>query len=191
MPAPGERKKAKLAGSVTYFTGIPCPHGHVTERYTGSGACIGCRLARRAEDGFLEKHREACKRSYQKNREKVNRWQKEYYANNYEKVKARKDSWRARNPEKAASYVLNRRSRISLNGGGQITAAEIMAIVHRQKGKCAVCGVKTKLTMDHIMPVVLGGVGDRTNFQGLCKPCNSRKHARHPIDFNRSRGLLL
>jgi len=33
---------AKLLELVRYFTGKPCRRGHVTERYTKSGACVGC-----------------------------------------------------------------------------------------------------------------------------------------------------
>src|SRR5258706_2928285 len=44
---PASRKAAKLVGSTRYFTGIPCPHGHVTPRKTSNKACLGChRIAR-------------------------------------------------------------------------------------------------------------------------------------------------
>ena len=36
------RKEAKARGLKRYFTGKPCKHGHVSERYTGSGACVEC-----------------------------------------------------------------------------------------------------------------------------------------------------
>jgi hypothetical protein len=26
----------------TYFTGKPCKHGHISERYTSTGACLAC-----------------------------------------------------------------------------------------------------------------------------------------------------
>lgn len=189
MPAPGLRKAAAVAGRLTYFTGLACPRGHVAERYTGSGTCVGCRIERQAAHGFREKHRAASKKSYLKNRDKIGERQKEYRSQNPALVKARKDSWRKRNPEKARAYVLNRRSKVG--AGGSLSAGEIKAIVARQRGRCAACGEKAKLEMDHIMPLALGGGGDAGNFQGLCKPCNIRKHAKHPIDFNRSLGLLL
>lgn len=34
--------KAKKAGERFYFTGIPCKHGHVANRYTSTGTCIEC-----------------------------------------------------------------------------------------------------------------------------------------------------
>src|SRR5215472_3430534 len=39
---PMERKDAKLAGVAHYFTGRPCEHGHIAERYTSNGNCIVC-----------------------------------------------------------------------------------------------------------------------------------------------------
>lgn len=36
------RKAAKAAGLLRYFTGRPCPHGHVAQRYVSTGACLQC-----------------------------------------------------------------------------------------------------------------------------------------------------
>ncbi len=36
------RTEAKLRQLSQYFTGIPCKNGHLTYRYTSSGACSGC-----------------------------------------------------------------------------------------------------------------------------------------------------
>jgi len=39
---PISRKAAKAKGRKWYFTGKPCPHGHVTRRWVSSSGCIGC-----------------------------------------------------------------------------------------------------------------------------------------------------
>lgn len=192
MPVAGERRAAKDAGLVRYFSANPCPRGHVAERFTCSGSCVQCNSEKRLAN--LPKHRDACQRSYEKNRDAVLAWQKVYREQNGEAIKARKQRWRQNNPEKDRAYNLNRRSRLAAAGqsrSGRISGEQIAAIFARQKGKCACCGDKKKLEIDHIMPLALGGSGRASNFQGLCKPCNIRKHAKHPIDFNRSRGLLL
>jgi hypothetical protein len=36
------RKQAREAKLGTYYTGEPCKHGHLAERYTASGACKDC-----------------------------------------------------------------------------------------------------------------------------------------------------
>lgn len=43
------RKDAIDAGQLRYFTGEQCKHGHVSERWTMSGACIECQEALRRD----------------------------------------------------------------------------------------------------------------------------------------------
>lgn len=61
---------------------------------------------------------------------------------------------------------------------GQHTESEWQAIVSKQKGRCASCNSKTKLTRDHIVPVSKGGSDYAVNIQGLCLPCNCSKQDR-------------
>lgn len=53
--------------------------------------------------------------------------------------------------------------------------AEVLAV-----GRCQnpLCGTKYRLTMDHIVPLDLGGGNHRANLQCLCKACNKAK-GRH------------
>jgi 5-methylcytosine-specific restriction endonuclease McrA len=44
--------------------------------------------------------------------------------------------------------------------------------------KCPACGEAKPLTLDHIVPVFLGGTNDMSNLQPLCQSCNSRKGTR-------------
>lgn len=148
----------------------------------------------RWEQANPEKKKEiACRsarKNYAKNPDKVKARSREYRKKYPEEIAARLHNWRAKNADKVAQHDEVRRQR-ELNSGGRLTAADVREIMKRQKGRCASCGQKAKLHLDHIMPLALGGSGDRRNFQGLCPHCNGSKHAKHPIDFNRSRGLLL
>lgn len=101
---PSSPKEAKLLGFTSYFSGKPCPKGHVANRRTNSSVCVECKALddrSRAERAKLHpeslgalraKHRkskhkarsteegkrlqyEANRRYIEKNREKVN----EYY----------------------------------------------------------------------------------------------------------------
>jgi len=49
------------------------------------------------------------------------------------------------------------------------------AIFARDKHSCRHCRCKYNLTIDHIIPVSLGGGNETSNLQTLCKSCNSRK----------------
>ncbi|KQN37017.1 hypothetical protein ASG37_04985 [Sphingomonas sp. Leaf407] len=54
--------------------------------------------------------------------------------------------------------------------------------VRMEEPMCRVClaAGRTRATeeVDHIKPLSAGGSNDRSNFQGLCKPCHFEKSAR-------------
>jgi len=182
---PKSNKDARAAGVSRYFTGLPCKRGHIALRAVG-GACVECK----AEDGRGEQNRAACRDRYNANKRAYIDRAKAWVDGNREKAYAAAKKWGDANPVKKRAYCLSRRGRVA-NGGGKISAEEILKVIKRQKGNCAACGLPAKLQMDHILPLALGGDSLPRNIQGLCQPCNGRKHAKHPIDFNRSRGLLL
>jgi hypothetical protein len=47
---PTSRKEAIKAKRTKYYTGKPCKHGHVAERYTIMGTCVECLKAHRDKD---------------------------------------------------------------------------------------------------------------------------------------------
>lgn len=57
--------------------------------------------------------------------------------------------------------------------------------VLRKSGfKCVFCGCTSDLTIDHIIPISLGGTSNLRNLQALCEPCNNTKGSN--IDFRAS-----
>jgi len=42
----GIRAAAAAAGQNRYFTGVPCPNGHIADRFTKGGQCVECNRAR-------------------------------------------------------------------------------------------------------------------------------------------------
>lgn len=190
------RKEAIAAGVRRYFTGKPCPKGHMAERSIDNCGCVACHADIRAKN--RDGQRAYAREHYRANKEiyigRAVTWGLAHPEKVRESKRKNYPKWAAANPEKVRANNMNRRARLTGAGQarhGRISGDEILAVVSRQKGRCAACGKPAKLEMDHIMPLALGGDGHRRNFQGLCKPCNIRKHAKHPIDFNRSMGLLL
>jgi 5-methylcytosine-specific restriction endonuclease McrA len=48
----------------------------------------------------------------------------------------------------------------------------------RRDGCCQMCGTEDRLSVDHIVPRVLGGTDSPDNLQVLCSSCNSSKGGR-------------
>lgn len=79
------------------------------------------------------------------------------------------------------------------NALGTHTINDIVVLYEKQFGKCAICHVALGMNydVDHVLPLKLGGGNDKDNLQLLCRACNRSKGAKHPVDFMRSKGLLL
>src|SRR5439155_21053232 len=98
-------------------------------------------------------------------------------AANPKKIKVRKAQWFKANRDKAVTYAQHRRAKKAANGG-TFTTAEWQQLKSYHGYRCLCCGEiepKIKLTVDHIVPIELGGSNDITNIQPLCRTCNLRK----------------
>lgn len=69
-----------------------------------------------------------------------------------------------------------------------------------QEGVCAKCGRTTKMTVDHIIPVMITdrldegyeiATNDEENFQLLCRPCNTMKSGNIDITNPKTARLLV
>jgi 5-methylcytosine-specific restriction endonuclease McrA len=49
------------------------------------------------------------------------------------------------------------------------------AILARDGYQCASCGSTEHLTIDHVVPWIMGGLATMGNLRVLCQSCNSRK----------------
>ena len=92
------RKEAKERGLARYFTGKPCPHGHLAERRASTCRCVEC--DRKYHEANLEKMREASRKYYEANREKERERKRKYHEANPEKIRERHRKYREANREK-------------------------------------------------------------------------------------------
>lgn len=77
-------------------------------------------------------------------------------------------------------YKQRRRALRRANGGaGTVTMADWEWVLEKYGTACLCCGdnCNGKPTMDHVVPLALGGPHDKTNLQPLCALCNSVKGA--------------
>jgi len=169
-----KRSDAKDQGLKRYFTGESCPHGHISERFTSNGRCISCAYIQR--DDFRLRNPDYERGRYKTNRDKI--------------LKANKN-WAKNNPINGRIRAMRYYAR-KMKSEGYHTSKDIEEILNRQKLKCANCGVSidSYYEVDHIMPLYLGGSNWPNNLQCLCRSCNARKHAKHPIDWALENGRL-
>lgn len=103
------RKDAKAQGLKFYFTGKPCPYGHVAQRYTANFWCLECQLASQAKPEARTAKRAYNKRYRVEHPEKVASANKKWRDSNKEKHYATQDIWRAANLDKVKTYVAKSR----------------------------------------------------------------------------------
>lgn len=205
-----ERREAKANGLKRYFTGRPCSRGHIVERATASGRCVKCNKvicsewASENQKWLNTYHVEWYHRDPDDRRRKINKRRenpevrKKHNETNAEWRASRPDymsEWKTNNPEKHKANDLNYLSR-KKGAEGRHTGEDIERIYEEQSGRCVYCNKKLgrKYQVDHIMPLARGGTNWPDNIQLLCRKtkgaCNQRKHARDPVEFARSLGLI-
>lgn len=96
-----------------------------------------------------------------------------YHANREQEVQRLRD-WKAANP----AHNLRRRLEVR---GGHIPDETVVYGLILTRDPCAYCGGPAN-SLDHIIPMKVGGTHDWDNFTAACKSCNSRKNDRTLLD---------
>jgi 5-methylcytosine-specific restriction endonuclease McrA len=121
----------------------------------------------------------------QANKEKVREIGRNYYKK-HDAVREYKRLWIKEHPEINAANSRNRRARVKGNGG-EIQSNEWIRLKTFYNNTCLCCyrqEPEIKLTLDHVVPIALGGRNTIDNSQPLCQTCNSRKGKR-TIDYRK------
>lgn len=135
----------------------------------------------------IEAHRKWYAENQEIGRAASRRWHTEHPDHSKELLR----KWKAGNPEKVLLYCARRHERLK-SQGGTVRTGFIKHLKAMQKNRCAFCQQQlSKLNVDHIVPLVRGGVHDESNLQLLCPTCNRRKHALMPHEFAQRMGRLL
>jgi len=119
----------------------------------------------------MEKAREIANRTRERHPERKKFWDRRYYENNKEKFKIGRHIRRAR-----------------IRGcGGIIKAQEWKELCEKYGNVCINpnCPDPSRpVTLDHVVPIFLGGANTIENAQPLCRSCNSRKNIKI-IDYRK------
>lgn len=111
------RQEAKSLGLQTYPTGVPCKHGHISERYAISGVCVSFRAAASKKWGI-------------ENREKLLEINAAWKASNKERIAETNRAWRDENKDRSK---LVSASWYAANKERKLEKAKIYAAANREK----------------------------------------------------------
>jgi 5-methylcytosine-specific restriction endonuclease McrA len=161
------RNDAVALGMTYYFTGLPCPNGHIDQHRVINRHCLVCDRNRKAA-------------YYYNNQDTITDYGHQYYIANSQTIKAKVKQWREQNPDRRRVHGETRRAR-KASTLGEFTAADLAKLRALQK-KCHICGKRfTKCdpaTIDHIIPLARGGVHNASNIALAHRDCNSSKGAK-------------
>lgn len=171
---------------------MPCSRGHVDYRLRSNNMCRSCSLEKmqRERTENPDRHSARFKAWRDKNRDREVARHAAWRTENPEKHAEASARWRRNNLDAVRANNNKRRARL-LQAEGHFTADDIERITKVQGGKCADCRKRRKLTIDHIVPLTKGGTNWPRNVQMLCRPCNSSKCNRDPIEHAQNNGKLL
>lgn len=110
----------------------------------------------------------------EKHRDERCAYNHEHYLKNREKKAVIKALWKKNNPGKVRIQKKNYRYLKRANGTG-VTTQQWEDIVRKYNYRCAYCGRKCYLTVDHVIPVSKGGEHSPCNIVPACVECNSKK----------------
>ncbi|MDU4890988.1 MAG: HNH endonuclease [Clostridium sp.] len=153
--------------------------------------CKKCEV--RYNQEYYKKHKaeldEKHKKYRENNKEYLSNLRKQYYKSNKEKELVQAKMWRNKNKDKIRNsskrwyecnkgkvLVKNQRRRTKLSElPATITNEQWIQIKNDFKNKCAYCGRKLPLHMEHFIPLSKGGEMTVNNIIPSCKSCNCSK----------------
>lgn len=112
-------------------------------------------------------------RIYSKNNpDKVREGSRRYRMNNPEQAAANAKKYRQSHRELMNSKAHKRRLKKRQNGIFKITEKELIALYNQN---CFYCGSSERIELDHVIPIIRGGVHSVGNLVAACRKCNGSK----------------
>ncbi len=170
-------KTLRCADCETYYPATTDNfHRNRSNKY---GFCAYCKACETQRKRASKKH----------NREAANaRYRKKYHSDKDFRQYAIDKSiqWQKDNPQNTANTNARRKSAIS----NDITKATWLHIMQSTNWTCKYCHCKltnNNRTVDHVVPLSKGGEHSKDNLVPCCRSCNSRKNAKTPEEWERTK----
>lgn len=128
--------------------------------------------------------RRQCARDWRAtNRERARAAVRSYAHRNRDRLKERRRDYRDRNRDVIRASNQRHRARRKNAPINDFTAREWREIKAAYRQRCAYCGRRRDLTVDHVIPLSRGGDHTARNVAPACGSCNSRKGDRAAPQF--------
>ena len=172
---------ARQAGFVRYFTGKPCKHGHVAERFVSTRACVECsgKAASTWKKENPEKHAATHRAWVKANPQRASELNAASYRVHRDKRYAENKAWRAANKEhfgaKSVLYRAKRRAAI-LNRTPAWSDLKAIDEVYRDASEFRQAGIE--VDVDHAIPLqgeLVSGLHVPGNLRVLLSSVNRSK----------------
>lgn len=112
---------------------------------------------------------------------------REWYYKNKDRHRAAHKKYLSKNPGLNASYVSKYQARKRGNGVFDIRKKELKRL---RLGPCFYCGEnKSRMTIDHIIPIKRGGTHSIGNLVSACGSCNSSKRDKFITEWKKTRKI--
>lgn len=132
------------------------------------------------------KRKASLKKWQQSNKEKLYFKNKVWRKNNPTKVKELKIKWNKANPDKVsamkAKYKHKRRAAIKDGRRNDLTTKQICELKTRYT-RCMLCDSCDNLTIEHFIPISMGGENTLDNIGIFCSFCNNQKNNKTLCEF--------
>jgi hypothetical protein len=148
------RQEAIRVKAPRYFTGKPCKHGHIVERYVNGGACVECHAQHAAASG------------------------RKKYAQDPAKECRRSKEWRKSNPDIVSFQKAKRISDLLNRTPKWLNAGHLFEIECIYRYRTALNAVGLDYHVDHIVPLrgkLVSGLHTPDNLQILPAKDNIQK----------------
>lgn len=144
--------------------------------------CKGVLDAIRAKK-FPKEYAEIKRKSYDKNKERYLERSKQWDKDHPKEALDRHRRYYEKYPELPRLWAHKYATRRSNAPGRGVSSEDWKRILEFYGNKCLKCGSTEKITLDHVIPLTLGGWHDPSNIQPLCLSCNSGKQNRSCADY--------
>ena len=170
------RKKAQAAGETKYFTGKPCPAGHIDYRFTKSGACAACNKIKVGEWRSKNNHQMVEYRKENRVRDTITAG--EWRRNNPERVNAANKKWRQAHPDRVNARIAKRNAAKLQRTPKWLTSVDLLEMesIYEYCSALRKCGLNYHV--DHIIPLrgtIVSGLHVPSNLQVITGTENVRK----------------